>query len=195
MSWERTVPTVSTASWGVHLPQASVAESMQRMLPDLSFLQYKRLCSPALLKRLASRHSRAPLHVYQLGGPVSVPQPLFRHVALFLRPWLSARKRQALTCCGHGWQYWELFGNSPLSPPWPPVARRFRGFGVCSPLDCARHSVVAAWGQLHHGWLFLGWADHAALLTAAYPVALTPYAQLHQSALSCPVAISCTGYS
>ena len=160
---------------------------MQPPLPDLAFLQYKRLCSPTLLQRLVLPRSCVRRYVYDPGGPSWVRQPLFHHVALFLRPWLSARDRQALVCCGREWRHWELFGDSPFSPPWPPVARRFRGFGVRSPLVCARHSVVAAWGPLHHAWPFLGWAERAAL-TAAYPLIFLPYARLRRAALSCSVA-------
>ena len=47
---------------------------------------------------------------------------------------LSDRARAAVASCGREWRWWELFGDSPLSPPRPLMPYRFRGFGVRSPL-------------------------------------------------------------
>ena len=79
---------------------------------DLGFLAFPRLCSDALIRRLASRRSprRRPVFdpggsrlasrrpprrrpVFDPGGSHSESALAFRHVALFVRPWLSARAR------------------------------------------------------------------------------------------------------
>ena len=59
------------------------------------------------------------------GGSHSVSALAFRHIALFVRPWLSDRARAAVASCGREWRWWELFGDSPLSPPRPVMQRCF----------------------------------------------------------------------
>ena len=152
----------------------------------LDFLAFPQLCSDTLLRRLAAQRPVRRRRVFDPGGAVAVSIFAFRHIALFVRPWLSARERASVRACGRKWRYWELFGDSPLSPPRPVLPYRFRGFGVRSPLICARHTAAAAWGPLHHIWDFLTWSERAAL-TSAYR-AMEPYALLRRTALSFSVA-------
>ena len=152
----------------------------------LDFLAFPRLCSDALIRRLATQRPARGRRVFDPGGVTPVSPRAFRHIALFVRPWLSARERVSVGACGREWRCWELFGDSPLSPPRPVMPYRFRGFGVRSPLICARHTAAAAWGPFHHVWDFLTWSERAALTTAYR--ALEPYALLRRTALSFSVA-------
>ena len=94
----------------------------------LDFLEFPRLCSDALIRRLATQRPARGRRVFDPGGVTPVSPRVFRHIALFVRPWLSARERVSVGACGREWRCWELFGDSPLSPPRPAMPYRFCGF-------------------------------------------------------------------
>ena len=89
----------------------------------LDFLAFPRLCSDALIRRLATQRPARGRRVFDPGGVTPVSPRVFRHIALFVRPWLSARERFSVGACGREWRWWELFGDSPLSPPRPVMQR------------------------------------------------------------------------
>jgi hypothetical protein len=134
---------------------------------DLGFLAFPRLCSDALIRRLASRRpprrrpvfdpggsrlaSRRPPRrrpVFDPGGSHSESALAFRHVALFVRPWLSARARAAVASCGREWRWWELFGDSPLSPPRPVIPYRFSMASIMFELPASRLPSDSAGARL-----------------------------------------------
>ena len=82
---------------------------------DLDFLAFPQLYSDTLLRRLAAQRPVRRQRVFDPGGAVAVLPFAFRHIALFVRPWLSARERASVRACGREWRWWELFGD-PLSP-------------------------------------------------------------------------------
>ena len=115
---------------------------------DLDFLAFPQLCSDTLLSRLAAQRPVRRRRVFDPGGAVAVLPFAFRHIALFVRPWLSARERASVTACGREWRWWELFGDSPLSPPRPVIPYRFSMASIMFELPASRLPSDSAGARL-----------------------------------------------
>ena len=97
--------------------------------------------------------------------------------------------RKRVTCCCSSFRHWELFGDSPLAHPRPPLLFRRRGFGQTNPKLTISYKYGATSGYfiVHLAWDFLLPADRHKVALAAPP--FLAYARLRRSTTT--VSIGC----
>lgn len=98
------------------------------------------------------------------------------------------------------WRHWELYGDSPIYPPKPPMQRRLRGFGKLNPSLRVSHTIPSPYYVIHKAWAFLDPKDrHTVAVTYS---AFRGYAVLRRSVTTvtirqlrdpCPDPASFTG--
>ena len=105
--------------------------------------------------------------------------PTLSSISMLLRPFLLLRERQALCVLNCSWQFWELYGDCALHPPYSPHRRRYTGFGKLNPDLQVQHTTPSPYYIIHKAWEFLDSRDRSTL-AETYP-AFKGYSILRRS--------------